>query len=563
MKRKLRSNLEPGTTQWAVRRAQWRALGLTDADMEKPKIAIVNTSSGLSSCFAHLDVIAERLKTAIKAAGGWPFEVRTTAPSDFVTSAGKGGRYILPSRDLIANDIEAAVEGAQLDGMICLASCDKTAPGQLMAAARLDIPSIVLACGYQPSGIYAGERVDIEDAFESVGRYVTGAIDLDHLTGLCDSAIRGPGVCSGMGTANSMHVVAEALGMALPGTTPVLANSAAMWDAAGRAGRRIVEMVWEDARPRAIMTAAAFANAVKVVLAVSASINTIRHLQAIAVEAQCPVDLYALLEEHGRRVPLLCAVRPNGAHTIEQFEAAGGTVAVMRELAPLLDGGACTVTGDTVSDNLARARPADGAIIRTLDRPLSTTPALVVLRGTLTPGGGIVKVGTGAQHKLKFEGVANVYESQQAALEGLKRGDIRPGQVVVLRGMGPKGGPGVALASGFVAALDGAGLDETVAVVTDGQLSGLNRGLAVGQVSPEAAEGGPLALVASGDRIRIDIHARSCNLDVPETELAQRRAQLAAWTGADERGWLAVYRQVVQPLARGAVLFDSAANGKR
>ena len=250
----LRSNLAVGSSRWAVRRAQWRALGLTDEEMTRPKIAIVNSSSNLAICFSHLDAIVDPLKEAIRAAGGVPFEVRTAAPSDFITSAGRDGRYILPSRDLIVNDIEVAVEGAQLDGMVCLASCDKTAPGQLMAAARLDIPTIIVGCGYQPCGRFRGEHVDIEEVFLAAGHVAAGSLSLADLTEMSENAIRGPGVCAGMGTANSMHIACEALGMALPGSTPVLANSPKMWQDVRRAGERIVGMVEEGLRPSEILT---------------------------------------------------------------------------------------------------------------------------------------------------------------------------------------------------------------------------------------------------------------------------------------------------------------------
>lgn len=554
MKKKLRSNFEPGTSRWAVRRAQWRALGLTEADMEKPKIAIVNTSSELSSCFSHLDGVSARLKEAIRAAGGIPFEIRTAAPSDFVTSAGRAGRYILPSRDLLVNDIEVQVEGALLDGMVCLASCDKTTPGQLMAAGRLNIPTLVIVCGYQPHGQYAGQDVDIEEVFESVGKVATGEISVEHLTGMTDFAVRGPGVCAGMGTANSMHIACEALGMALPGSSPVLANSPKMFDVVARAGARIVEMIWEDLKPRDIMTRGAFANAVMTALSVSGSINLVRHLQAIAVETQCDVDVYQLYDELGSKIPLLTAVRPNGNTRIEELEAAGGTLGLMKRLEPYLHLDARTISGQSVGELLATAPSPDSKVIRPLDAPLSTAPALVIVQGNIASEGAIIKLGVATEKKLNFTGIANIYHSAEAATAGLRNGEIKPGQIVVLRGLGAKGGPGLSLASPFVAALDGAGLSADVAVVTDGQLSGLNRGLAVGQVMPEAAEGGGIALVENGDTIRIDVKARSVNVLVDEAMLAQRREKLEAFVSADERGWLSIYQRTVQPLTRGAVL---------
>src|SRR5919199_5084387 len=285
MARVLRSNFEPGSPREANRRVQWKALGLSDADMLKPKIAVVNSSSELAICFSHLDGIAKVVKEAIREAGGLPFEIRTAAPSDFIISAGSAGGYILASRDLIVNDMEIAVEGAQLDGMICLSSCDKTPPAHLMAAGRLNIPTILVIGGYQPCGDLDGERVDVEDVFLGSVEVGFGKLDAERLRGMADNAIQGPGVCQGMATANSMHVAVEALGMALPGSAPVRANSPRMIEQARRSGQRIVEMVLEDLKPRDVMTPGSFRNAAAAVLSVSGSINFIKHLQAAPIEA--------------------------------------------------------------------------------------------------------------------------------------------------------------------------------------------------------------------------------------------------------------------------------------
>jgi dihydroxy-acid dehydratase len=555
--RGLRSNYEPGTSRWATRRAQWLALGLSDADMLKPKIAIVNTSSQLAICFSHLDEIARRTKRAIEAAGGIGFEVRTAAPSDFIHSAGHRGGYILSARDLITNDIEMQVEGAQLDGMICLASCDKTAPGQLMAAARLNIPAIIVACGYQASGSYQGRHCDIEDVFLAAGYVASGRLGVDELTEMSGSAVLSPGVCAGIGTANTMHLACEALGLALPGSTPVRANSEPMWRAVDAAAARIVEMVAEDLRPRDIMTPAAFRNAVTAVLSASGSINSVKHLQAVAAEAECQVDVYRLFESLADDVPLLTAIRPNGETSIEEFEDAGGTRALMKQLEPLLDGGARTVTGRTVAENLAGAAVSDAEIIRPPERALGRRPTIVLIRGSLCPDGGIVKLAVADDRRLEFTGPALVFESAADALDGVKAGLVEPGHVVVLRGLGVTGSPGMGMASALVFALDGAGLTGQVAVVTDGQLSGLvNKGIVVGEVSPEAAAGGPLGLVRDGDTIGIDVPARTANLEVAPEELAERRAALAANPPPRpvEVGWLSVYQRLVRPLPEGAVL---------
>jgi dihydroxy-acid dehydratase len=555
--RGLRSNYEPGTSRWATRRAQWLALGLSDADMLKPKIAIVNTSSQLAICFSHLDEIARRTKRAIEAVGGIGFEVRTAAPSDFIHSAGHRGGYILSARDLITNDIEMQVEGAQLDGMICLASCDKTAPGQLMAAARLNIPTIIVACGYQASGSYQGRHCDIEDVFLAAGHVANGRVSVEELTEMSGSAVLSPGVCAGIGTANTMHLACEALGMALPGSTPVRANSEAMWRAVDAAAERIVAMVAEDLRPRDIMTPAAFRNAVTAVLSASGSINSVKHLQAVAAEAECPVDVYRLFETLADDVPLLTAIRPNGETPIEEFEDAGGTRALMKQLEPLLDGAARTVTGRTVAENLDGVVVADAETIRPPERALGRRPTIVLIRGSLCPDGGIVKLAVADDRRLEFTGPALIFESAQQALDGVKAGLIEPGQVVVLRGLGVTGSPGMGMASALVFALDGAGLTGQVAVVTDGQLSGLvNKGIVVGEVSPEAAAGGALGLVRDGDTISIDVPGRTADLQVPADELAGRRAALAASPPARpaEVGWLSVYQRLVRPLPEGAVL---------
>lgn len=557
MQRKLRSNFEIGGLRWAVRRAMWRKFGLTDEDMEKPKIAIVNSSSELAVCFSHLDEIAKKMKEAVRAAGGIAFEVRTAAPSDFITVAGGRGGYIQSARDLVANDIEVQVEGALLDGMICLASCDKTVPGQLMAAGRLNIPTLIFACGYQPCGKYRGEHIDIEDIFLKSMHHATGQITLEELTEMTENAIAGPGVCPGLGTANSMHCVCEALGMALPGSTPVLANSPKMWDAVKVAGKRIIEMVWDDLKPRDIMTPEAFANAAMVMLSVSGSINTVKHLQAVAKDTQCDVDVYGMYAEYAEKIPLLTAVRPNGDYTIEDFEAAGGAQAVLKQLEGFVFKNAKTVSGQTLGEVLRDVQVADEEIIRPVERALANRPSIVLVRGSLSPDYGIIKLAVADDRPFQFTGPAIVYNSQDEGIQGLMRKEIKPGMVAVLRGLGVTGSPGMGMASGFIFALDGMGLTGKVAVVTDGLLSGLvNRTLLVGEISPEAAAGGPLALIENGDMITIDVAKRECNLDVPEEVLAERRTRMHDFRRIAEHGWLSIYQRTVKPLREGAVLAD-------
>jgi len=538
-----------------MRRAQWTALGLTDDDMAKPKIAIVNSSSDLASCFSHLDGIVGPLKEAINSAGGIGFEIRTAAPSDAITSAGAAGQYILPSRDLIASDIEVAVEGALLDGMVCLSSCDKTTPAHLMAAARLDIPTIIVACGYQPTGMFRGESVDFEDIFRFAGHVAAGRMTVDDLAEMSSCAVTGPGVCAGMGTANSMHIAAEALGMAMPGSTPVRAGSTKMWQTVAQAGQRIVELVGLDIRPRSILTAGAFRNAVMAILAVSGSVNCVKHLQAVAVEAGSGTDVYELFEDLAPQVPLLAAVKPNGDRRIDEFEAAGGALGLLRQLRPLLDQSQPTVAGRTVGELTEAAAEPDRDVIRPLDAPLARHPGIVILRGSLAPDGAVAKRTVTDDGAHAFSGPARVFRSREDGLAAIRAGEVRAGEALVLTGLGLRGAPGMGFTSAFVFALDGAGLSDSVAVITDGQLSGLvNKGISVAEVSPEGAAGGPLGLVRDGDIISIDIDARTIDLDVASPELARRRAGLPDLVPPPGCGWLSVYARVVRPLGHGATL---------
>jgi len=552
----LRSNFEPGSTRWAVRRAQWIAMGIDEADFHKPKIAVVNTSSTLSVCFQHLDGIADRVSGAIRAAGGLPFEIRTAASSDFVTSAGRQGRYLMPTRDLMAFDVEVQVEGAELDGMVLLSSCDKTTPAHLMAAARLNVPSLVLACGYQLGGQCRGAAVDIETLYNAVGSCKAGEIDLDHLTEMSSAAIEGPGVCAGLATANSMHVMAEALGMTLPGNAPIRAGSQRLDEMADATGAAIVRMVQTNLRPRDILTEAALRNAVAVAVALGTSVNTVRHLAAVAHVADLDMDIVAEVERAAARLPLIARIRPNGPTRIEEFDAAGGCRAAMSILRHVLDLDAVTVTGQSLGTVLDAAPVPDSPHLHTLDVPASADPGLAILRGSLAPDGAVVKVSAVPEEIRQFTGPARVFESEQAAIDRLAPDHpdaLRPGDVAVLRMMGPKGGPGTVFAASFMAALQGTWLRGQVAVVTDGELSGLNSGITIGQVMPEAAEGGPLAAVRDHDRIRIDLTARRLDLDVAHAVLAARLNE-ATGLPPSPKGWLAVYRKTVGPLSKGAVV---------
>lgn len=557
-RREYRSNFEPGSTRWAVRRAQWIAMGIDEADFHKPKIAVVNTSSKLSVCFQHLDEVAETVSAAIRKEGGLPFEIRTAASSDFVTSAGRQGRYLMPTRDLMSFDIEVQVEGAELDGMVLLSSCDKTTPAHLMAAARLNIPSLVLACGYQLGGTCRGRSVDIETLYNAVGTYKAGQINLNELTDMSREAIRGPGVCAGLATANTMHIMAEALGMTLPGNAPIRAGSDRLFAMARLAGRRIVGIVEEDLRPRDILSDGAFRNAVTVAVALGTSVNTVRHLAAIANQAESGLDIVGEVEKAAARIPLIAEIRPNGETRIEEFDAAGGCLAAMTLLRSELDTEARIAAGGNLGALIDRTVVSSNRHLRPLSDPFSADPGLAILRGSLAPDGAVVKIAAVPREIRRFEGKARVFESETDAIERLAGNHpekLKHGDVAVLRMMGPKGGPGTVFAASFMAALQGTDLRGQVAVVTDGELSGLNSGITVGQVMPEAAEGGPLAWVEDGDKIVLDLDARRIDLLVDERVLKMRAGSGLSLPDAP-KGWLSIYRETVGPLSRGAVVGD-------
>ncbi|NEE01065.1 dihydroxy-acid dehydratase [Phytoactinopolyspora halotolerans] len=551
----MRSNFAANSAHAVTRRAQWVSLGIEPADLDRPKVAIVNTSNDLAACFAHLDDIVAMLKEELRSLGMLPFEIRTAAPSDFITSAGRGGRYVLPARDLIANDIEVVVEGAQLDAMICLSSCDKTTPGHLMAAGRMNVPTVIVPCGYQRSGLAEGGEADVEEVFLRAAQQALGSGKTDEsLIDLADGAIRSPGVCSGLATANSMHMAAEALGMAVTGSAPVRALSDRMWDGVRRSARAVADLIERDIRPRDIITAGSITNAVRLMLAVGGSINTVKHLQAVAVEAGLGIDVWETYRVLGRETPTLCSIRPNGTDLIEDLDDAGGAATVLRELLPLLDGDQLTVDGHTLAENAEAARPGDGTVIRGLDDPFSTDPSIVVLRGSLAEQGAVVKRPIPDPGPRRFRGPAKVFHSREEGVAAVVENKIQAGDVAIIRGIGVTGGPAMGMISAFIFALDGRGLASEVAVVTDGQMSGLvNHGIGVGEVSPEAAAGGPLGLVEDGDLIEIDLADGRIDLLV-DPEVLATRPPFTPQQQVETTGFLDQYRATVQPLACGAVL---------
>jgi len=553
MNNSLRSNFERGSTRWAVRRAQWIAMGIPEADFDKPKIAIINSSSGLSVCYQHLDEFSKLAQEAVKQANGLAFEINTIAPSDFVTSAGKKARYLMPTRDLMVNDIEVMIEGAVLDGMILLSSCDKTTPAHLMAAARLNIPAIVVPCGYQLGGQCKGRDVDIEEVYKGVGTVLMGKMTINEMEEWTRCAIEGPGVCAGLATANSMHCMAEALGMALPQTTPIRAGSEKLKMVMEMAGKKIIELVEQQVLPRDILTKEAFQNAIRVAISIGCSVNTVRHLTAISVEAGMDIDVVNMFEEEAAHFSQITQIRPNGPDRIEQFDRAGGTNAVMHRLREYLNTSVFTVENKKLSEILDNKVAIDETYIRTVANPFRKEPGLTIIRGNIAPSGAIVKLsGIEADSRL-FTGRAIVFNDEDLALEELAKGNIGEGDIVILRMMGPVGGPGTVFACSFMAALAGAGLADRVAVVTDGELSGLNKGITIGQVMPEAACGGPLAIIEEGDTIVIDLNKRRIDVLIPEEEYALRLKNWKPVVRKLENNWLKFYADNVMPIEKGAV----------
>ena len=538
-----------------IRRAMWRTLGIKDEDMTRPKIAIINSSSNMAVCFSHLDAIAKYAAEEIYKAGGISFEIRTVAPVDFLYSGHKGG-YTLASRDLIANEVESAVEGPMLDGVLCLASCDKTLPGHIMAAARINIPAIVVCCGYQPCGTYKGEHFDIEDLFVQSGHYSMGKISDEEMREMSDAAIKGPGVCQGLGTANTMHIACEALGFALPGTTPVLANSPKMWESVSASCKRIIELVDQDIKPRDILKPEAFENCVKTILSMSGSTNSIKHLQAIAAEAKTDIDVNEMFDKFADEIPLLVGIRPNGNHFIDDLEAAGGALAIMKRLESKLQLDAVTINGKTVRENLSGAEVKDGNVVRPLENALNYRPAIVLAKGNLAEVYGIIKLQVDDEYKPSyFKGPARVFTDSVEASAAIRDGRIKKGDVIVVCGMGVTGTPGQGGPGGLIFALDGMGLGSDVAIVTDGHASGLcNLALMVVDVTPEAAKGGAIGLVRDDDIITIDALNRILSVDVSGEELEERRKTAPDYLKKGEEGWLKLFQERVRPLNEGAII---------
>lgn len=531
-------------------RSLLKALGLTDEEINRPFIGIANSYTTIVPGHMHLNRIAEAVKEGIISAGGTPFEFNTIAVCDGLAMNHIGMRYSLPSRELIADSIEIMVQAHRFDGLVLISNCDKITPGMLMAAARINIPTILVTGGPMLSGLINGKRVGVASVYEAVGAVLAKKMTPIELKQLEDNACPGCGSCNGMFTANTMACVAEALGMTLPYCATTLAVSAKKLRIAKESGKRIIDLVKNDLKPSDILTSKAFENAIAVDMALGGSTNTVLHLTAIAKEAGVTLSLW-LFDEIGGRIPHLCDMIPGGSYDLEDLDAAGGIPALMKELSPLLHLDQLTVSGKNVGENIADARVANNEVIRSLTNPVHKEGGIAVLRGNLAPEGAVVKRAAVSEKMLTFKGEARVFNSESEAVEALRNGKISEGMVAVIRYEGPKGGPGMPEMLSPTAILAGMGLSESVALITDGRFSGATRGLCVGHISPEAAEGGPIAVVEDGDPITIDVPKRTINVEITKGELEKRLKNWRQKEPKVKKGYLVRYSMLVQSAASG------------
>jgi len=544
-------------------RGMLRAVGMTDADWDSPQIGVASSWNEITPCNLSLARLAKQAKTGVRGAGGFPMEFGTISVSDGISMGHVGMHYSLPSREVIADSVETVMEAERLDGAVLLAGCDKSLPGMLMAAARLDVAATFLYAGTTMPGRLGDRDITIIDAFEGIGACVMGRMTRAELDEIEKHFCPSEGACGGMYTANTMASAAEALGMALPGSTSPPAPDGRRDVYAERTGEAVVELVRRGVTARQIMTREAFENAIAVVMALGGSTNAVLHLLAIAHEARVELTLEDFTRI-GDRTPHLADVKPFGRYVMNDIDRIGGVPVVMKALldAGLLHGDAPTVTGHTVAQNLADVAPPDpdGKIIHALADPIHPTGGLTMLRGSLAPEGAVVKTAgftvsapdTGTQ-VADFEGTARVFDGEEAAMAAVTSRSLRAGDAVVIRYEGPRGGPGMREMLAVTGAIKGAGLGPDVLLLTDGRFSGGTTGLCIGHVAPEAAVGGPIALVADGDRIRLDLATRTLDLLVDADELDRRRAGWKAPAPRFETGVLAKYAKLVGSAANGAV----------
>jgi dihydroxy-acid dehydratase len=536
----------------APHRSLFKALGLTDREIGQPMIGIANSANEIIPGHLHLHQISEAVKAGIRMAGGTPIEFSTIGVCDGIVMGHEGMKYSLCTRELIADSVESMVMAHPFDGLVLIPNCDKIVPGMLMAAARIDIPSIVISGGPMLSGEFQGKKIDLIKVFEYVGKAKVGEMTMEELREAEGCACPGVGSCAGMFTANSMNCLTEALGMGLPGNGTIPAVWAERIRLAKEAGMQIMELVARNLKPSAILTAEAFENALSVDLAFGGSTNTSLHLPAIAKEAGVPLTLKTF-NAFSDKTPHLCFMSPGGPHDLLELNQAGGIHALMQELSRggMIRTGAMTVTGKTVGENLTGKRVKNPEVIRPLENPYHKTGGLTVLFGNLAPEGAVVKSAAVDDTMLRHTGPARVFDAEEPAMQAIMDGKIQKGDVVVIRYEGPKGGPGMREMLSPTSAIVGIGRDRDVALLTDGRFSGGSKGAAIGHISPEAAEGGPIAAVREGDRIEIDIPGKKLSLLISDEEM---KARLAQWKPMERelKGYLKRYAGLVRSAHTGA-----------
>ncbi len=539
----------------APARAMLRAVGMTDEDFTKPQVGVVSSWNEVTPCNLPLDRLAKQAKLGVREAGGFPIEFVTVAVSDGIAMGHEGMRASLVSREVIADSVETVMHAERLDGMVTFAGCDKSLPGMIMAAVRMDLPSVFLYGGSILPGRLHGKDIQIQDVFEAVGARGRDVIDDEELAAIERNACPGEGSCGGMFTANTMATAIEALGMCLPGSAAPPAPDPRRDDFARRSGEAVVQLLNDGISARRIVTREAIENAIAVVMAVGGSTNAVLHLLAIAREAEVELSIDDF-DAIGRRVPHIADTKPGGRYLMSDLDRIGGVPVVMKELldAGLLHGDAMTVTGRTVEENLRELDPPgpDGEVVHALSDPIHADGGLAILRGSLAPEGAVVKIAGIPPEQHHFEGPARVFDGEQAAMEAVLTGRIQPGDVIVIRWEGPKGGPGMREMLATTAAVKGAGLGDSVALITDGRFSGATHGFSIGHVAPEAADGGPIAFLEEGDRITIDVPNRTIDVALDADVLAERRAAWQPLEPRYTRGVLAKYARTVRSASEGA-----------
>lgn len=549
----MKSDLVKRGLEKAPHRSLFRSLGLTDQEMERPFIGIVNSFNDIVPGHINLDKISAAVKAGVRLAGGTPFEFQTIAVCDGIAMNHIGMKYSLGSRELIADSVEIMATAHAFDALVFIPNCDKVVPGMLMAAARLNIPSIFVSGGPMLAGVSNRKAISVTQIFEGVGEAAIGKIDMEQLTCLEEQACPTCGSCSGMFTANSMNCLTEAIGIALPGNGTIPAVYSERIRLAKQAGIKIMELLERDIRPLDIMTPASFNNAITMDMAIGCSTNSVLHLLAIADEAGVKIDLN-LFNQISEKTPHLCKISPAGFHHMEDLYRAGGVQAIYNEVSKrdLIDTQVMTVTGKVLGENIASTPVMDYEVIRPLDNPYNSSGGLAVLFGNLAPEGAVVKKGAVDPEMMKHQGPARVFNSEEEAVEAILGQKIKAGDVVVIRYEGPQGGPGMREMLTPTSVIAGMGLDREVALITDGRFSGATRGASIGHVSPEASSGGTIALVQEGDMIDIDIPAHRLQLLVDEAILADRRSRWVKPEPNIRTGYMKRYAEMVQSASRGA-----------